>query len=263
MKTIALVTVALGLFPAPERPASNKTVSDPAGIYARLDRVVLLPDDQKPERVELQGAFAIADGGSGDYYRAPRWGRMVLGAPDGSRDECITIWRDLVTVAGTGQIVAFSSRYEQRDVSVCCDAAAEPKLGVMAAGWELRKVQSANWGPAQSLRMLARPLGPLGQGPAAPERAPRNGMPVEFAFGNAPGQDAETRYVVVVECDGESFASPLLPPGDGETTKWTVSLALTAGQSVRWSVHTVHPKLERTPIASAAFVAGKAPTKER
>ena len=243
--------------------APDAVPSDPAGIYARIDRAVFLPDAEKPDRVELQGAFAIGVGGSGDYYCAPRWGRLVLTAPAGKLDECLVQWRDVASVAGTDRIVSFSSRWDQKDIVVETDPRATPKAGVMGLGWEVRKLETSNWGPAQALRMLARPIGPSGVGPAAPERVARNGTELEFVFAHAPGQDEGTRYVIAVTSELESFASAPLTPSAGNTTSWRTSVALRAGLVVRWSVQTIRDGLERTPVAEASFVTGKAADRQR
>ena len=36
--------------------------SDPIGIYALVDKVVLEPNEKNPERIQIHGAFAFAEG---------------------------------------------------------------------------------------------------------------------------------------------------------------------------------------------------------
>ena len=62
--------------------------------------------------MELHGAFAVAEGSRGDYYRAPR--RGVLRFSAGKKpDEAVSQWRELQKHAGSGACVALSSRWEQ------------------------------------------------------------------------------------------------------------------------------------------------------
>src|SRR5688572_31366475 len=78
--------------------------SEPTGVFALLDKVVLLPDQAQPTSVELHGAFAVAEGGRGDYYRAPRTGVMRFAAgKDGA--ESHKPWRDLAQHAGKGTVL--------------------------------------------------------------------------------------------------------------------------------------------------------------
>ena len=88
--------------------------SGSVGIYGIVDKVVFEPNEQAPERVQVWGAFAYADGsgGAADTMSAVRRGYLYFRvAPGGvsSRDQIVTEWRDLKTVAGTGQAVAFGS----------------------------------------------------------------------------------------------------------------------------------------------------------
>src|ERR1044072_3600220 len=55
---LALVGVGLG----------RALASDPVGIYALVDKVVFEPNETSPERIQIWGAFAIAEG-NGDTYR--------------------------------------------------------------------------------------------------------------------------------------------------------------------------------------------------
>ncbi|MBK8101361.1 MAG: hypothetical protein IPK26_30125 [Planctomycetes bacterium] len=233
--------------------------SDPAGVYALLDRVALLPDANNPDRVEIEGAFCLAVGHGGDYYRSPVRGRLTFTASD-KKDQSIAEWRDLAKVAGTGRIVAFGSRYEQHEhpprVIVAGQAATEP--APYPLGWGIREVGTLDYGPVRELRLLPTPLSPLdANGPKASANR-RPGRDVTFECKNCLADQKDLRYVFEVQVgDGERFASPPVEPGQG-TTKWTTEMALQAGEKIVWRVHVLHLKAERTPVAEAMFVVGQA-----
>lgn len=84
--------------------------SDPAGVYARVDRVSMEPNEQKPERIKIWGAFAVA-AGRGDSYQAPECGYLYFLIVPGQERQCQAEWADFERVAGTGQCVAFGNRY--------------------------------------------------------------------------------------------------------------------------------------------------------
>jgi hypothetical protein len=103
MRFAATLMVILGL----SLPA---IASDPVGIYAVVDRVVLEPNDTAPERIQIWGAFSLATG-RGETYESPVRGYMYYALdknqPDASKKE----FADLKRIAGTSQCVGFGGRY--------------------------------------------------------------------------------------------------------------------------------------------------------
>jgi hypothetical protein len=87
--------------------------SDPAGVYARVDRVWLEPNEQKPERIKIWGAFSLA-AGRGDNYEAPVCGYMYFKIAPDQEKQCRAEWADFQRVAGSGQCVAFGNRYHTK-----------------------------------------------------------------------------------------------------------------------------------------------------
>ena len=91
--------------------------SGPVGIYGIIEKVVFEPSEQAPQRVQVCGAFAYADG-IGDtgmatsparrgylYFRLPV---LIPGFTEPSQVELVKKeWADLKTVAGTGLAIAF------------------------------------------------------------------------------------------------------------------------------------------------------------
>src|SRR5256885_16879366 len=93
--------------------ASAAHASDPNGIYAFVDRVVLEPGDAKPERIQIWGGFALAKGRNNYDYTDAERGYLYFKVRAGEEEICQKEWADLKAVAGTGQIVSFGSRYEK------------------------------------------------------------------------------------------------------------------------------------------------------
>jgi hypothetical protein len=91
--------------------ATHAHASDPMAVYARVDRVVLEPNSDSPQRIQVWGVFAMAKPDDRNDYLAPVRGYLYLTLAGDSRTVRAE-WEDLKQVAGTGQIVAFASRYE-------------------------------------------------------------------------------------------------------------------------------------------------------
>ena len=87
--------------------------SDPTGIYAFVDRVVLEPNDTAPERIQVWGGFALAKRENRDDYQDAQRGYMYFKLRPGDEAVCKKEWADLKSVAGTRQIVAFGSRFDE------------------------------------------------------------------------------------------------------------------------------------------------------
>src|SRR5229473_1071589 len=84
--------------------------SDPTAVYARVDRVVLEPNADAPQAIQVWGGFAMAKPDDRNDYLPPARGYLyfsLTGGGQAARAEAA----DLKQVAGTGQIVSFGSRY--------------------------------------------------------------------------------------------------------------------------------------------------------
>jgi hypothetical protein len=251
-----ILSVLLATLAAPASPPS-----DPVACYATIDKVVLLPDAQNPTQVELHGAFALAEGVSGNFYRAPERGvlRCKLGT---DVDATRAMWRDLAKVAGTGEPIAFGSRYETLDPKsvpwrVVAPDAPVGELPAWSIGWGLGKNQGINYGPVQQLRLLPVCL-PVDFGTDAGHKH-RPGRAVVFTATNVLADRSDLKYVFTcATSDGDRHASGLVAPGKGITT-WTVPLALQVGEVVTWTVHVVGDGIESAPVAvGSATVPAKA-----
>ena len=87
--------------------------SDRVGVYGRVDKIVMEPNDQAPQRIQVWGAFAIAVPRNPYDYQPAASGYLYFTLP-ANAELALKEWADLKAVAGTSQIVAFGTRWE------CC-----------------------------------------------------------------------------------------------------------------------------------------------
>ena len=66
LKFLAVLTLLFGACQL------SALASDPIGIYALVDKVVFEPNEKAPERIQVWGAFAIAEGYGSTYDKAQR-----------------------------------------------------------------------------------------------------------------------------------------------------------------------------------------------
>jgi len=85
--------------------------SDRVAVYAKVDKVILEPSTGEPATIQVWGVFSVAQAGNPNDYQPAARGYLYYRLParaDLARRE----WTDLQGVAGTGEIVAFGSRWE-------------------------------------------------------------------------------------------------------------------------------------------------------
>jgi len=105
---IAILASALVLAFAPVPAASGRVA-----VYGLIDRVVFEPNEQAPERVQVWGTFAYGDlspaPGATATMAPARRGFLYFSAPADAalKRAALAEWRDLNSVAKTGQAVAF------------------------------------------------------------------------------------------------------------------------------------------------------------
>jgi len=92
--------------------AATLSASDPVGVYAIVQKVVFEPNDKAPERIQIWGVFALADTvRGGNSYTKPQHGYLYYSLPKGKESTALKEWADFKAVAGTGQGIAFGTRY--------------------------------------------------------------------------------------------------------------------------------------------------------
>jgi len=79
---IAVVTWAMA-------GAGSARASEPQGVYARVDKVVLEPPGAAATRIQIHGAFGMTKGyGTGDNYEVQTVGYLYLACPAGMEATC-------------------------------------------------------------------------------------------------------------------------------------------------------------------------------
>jgi hypothetical protein len=102
--------VALLLLAGSNGLSGPAPVSDPIGLYAVVEKVVMEPSESAPERIQVWGAFAVAETTSPDAYSAPQTGYLYYRCQSGQETTCRNEWADLKSVAGKGIGVGFGGR---------------------------------------------------------------------------------------------------------------------------------------------------------
>jgi hypothetical protein len=108
LRTLAALTV-LGVF-----WAAIPRASVPIGVYAMVEKVVLEPNDTQPQRIQIWGAFALADRTPSGYGPAQR-GYLYYSCPAGQETICRNEWNDIKSAAGKDALIGFGDRNRPRD----------------------------------------------------------------------------------------------------------------------------------------------------
>jgi hypothetical protein len=104
-------TVGLTLASAIVALTAVLQASDMVGIYGVVEKVVIEPNDNTPQRIQVWGAFAMAEGRGSTYGPAQR-GYLYYTCPSGQEAVCRKEWADLKSVAGKGTAVGIGMRYK-------------------------------------------------------------------------------------------------------------------------------------------------------
>lgn len=254
---LAVLPLFAALLAAPAVPTAPPVPSDPVGVYGLLDKVVLLPDEQKPTQVEIHGTFTVARG-FGEYHTAPTVGSLWFEV-DEKADECVKQWRELGKHVGTGVPIGFGSRYAHIKVPLRVTGIGMPKPQAPAkyssqSYLGLHRTDGADYGVLRELRLTPKPTAPA-PGGVVKVKADRRYLQhkLRLECQNCVAKQDGLSYVFEVETSsGDRFASPPVKPGD-KTTGWDAELALDVGDSVRWSVRVLGGNTDRVPVASASF----------
>jgi hypothetical protein len=123
--------------------------SDPAGIYALVTKVVIEPNVRQPQTIQIFGAFVMAKGHGYEYDHAHP-GYLYYKLKPGAETTCRKEWNDLRSVAGTGQIVGFASRYaDQGRLRKTDEKASAPDVYPIA--WGITKIRDGDYEPIREL----------------------------------------------------------------------------------------------------------------
>ncbi len=120
--------------------AAPARASDPVGIYALIDKVEIEPSEGPAERVRLHGVFAIAERKAGDDYSTPKRGFLYFSLPKEKQENARKEWADLKKMAGSGEGVAFGSRYNSLTIKVRTDSDTTKDAVAYPPGFGLTKL---------------------------------------------------------------------------------------------------------------------------
>jgi hypothetical protein len=108
-RTIAALLVVAGAWAV---APVHLDASDPIGLYAVIDKVVVEPAQGPAQRIQIWGAFAMSDTRNQDDYAAPQKGYLYFSCPSAQQEStCKNEWADLQAVAGKGVGVGFGGRH--------------------------------------------------------------------------------------------------------------------------------------------------------
>jgi hypothetical protein len=215
--------------------AGTARASDPVGIYAVVQKVVLEPKDGKPERAQVWGVFRFAVKNSGDQYSAPVYGYLYYGLAPGKADDTRREWNDMKKVAGTGQVIAFASRYGEkgtpRKASVKPD---KPDTHPIANG--LEKIDATAI-IAKDLRSVPMPDEPT-DGRDVPD-----GKVTLRAHGvveESPHEKAARYVFEITSASGDKETSDPVEAGErANVASWTPKMKVKGGEEYTWRVWAV------------------------
>jgi hypothetical protein len=129
---------------------SSVRASDPVGIYAVVDKVVLGPNEQSPDTIQVWGTFALAEG-RGDTYSKPKQGYLFFKLDPEKPDVARKEWNDLKAVAGTRQGVAFGVRWAKQKPTVrpSDEKPKDPDSYTLGVG--MHKIRDKEYAPVKAL----------------------------------------------------------------------------------------------------------------
>jgi hypothetical protein len=97
--------------------------SYPCGIYARIDKVELGPDETKPQWIKIHGDFILVK--TSGRMSEPERGFINFSLVEGKEDLCRLEWADLKAMARPGAFdrncVAFGSAHTEREDKLARD----------------------------------------------------------------------------------------------------------------------------------------------
>jgi hypothetical protein len=218
--------------------------SDPVGIYALIEKVVLEPEGGKPERAQVWGIFRLAKANRGDEYREPVYGYLYYKLEPGKEGDTRREWADLKEVAGKGQAVAFAGRYQELGKVRKASEKAE-KPDPYPIGQEMHKLQGGQ-GMAKELRALPMPTEPADGGYVA------HGAVTLKAHGIADTDRKNVRYVFEITnpAGDKETSEPMEAASRTNVVSWQPRMAVGGLKEYSWRVRAVDGDWKGPAIAA-------------
>lgn len=115
---------------------ANATRSDPVGVYAVIDKVVLAPDATTPSTIQIWGTFSLSERAPGDHYGPPVKGYLYYMINPSNERASRAEWADLQRVAGSKVIVGFSVKWQENPGRLRCsmEPPSKPDLYLLGNG---------------------------------------------------------------------------------------------------------------------------------
>lgn len=216
-----------------ETSVSAAPMSDFAGIYAMIDKVILEPSDAAPERIQIWGAFAMSHPEDRNAYMPPERGYFYYSLVSGKESVCRAEWADFKALAGTGQVIGFGARDNPKGrLRKAAEKAASPNPYPVAWGLTKMSQRPNNYEPVMALRSLPAPLAPADGGEVKAGK-------ITLTAKNAYTSGANLKYVFEIRAlgSGENETSAPLAAG-AKDTSWSPNLQIKAGEKYIWRVKT-------------------------
>jgi len=136
--------------------------SGPIAVYAKIDRVVMEPNEQAPERVQVFGVFSLGSATNTNSFSAPARGYLYYSlpttgvapsTPELNRRTALNEWKDLKAVAGDNEIYAFGAQWKGiPTLHKTGETPSSPDEFTLNVG--IRKINAANatFAPIKALR---------------------------------------------------------------------------------------------------------------
>lgn len=158
MQSRKLVIVAItACFSLTLLPPMTSAYSDWIGVYARVDKVVLEPNANAPERIQIWGAFTLASKEDRYTYDSAQRGYLYYSLKPGKEDICRKEWADLRSIAGTGEVVGFGVRQQPRPrIRKADEKPANPDEYQVNFGLMKMRERGTNYEPIRALLSLPR-----------------------------------------------------------------------------------------------------------
>ncbi len=124
--------------------------SDRTAIYARVDRVVLEPNNGSPQAIQVWGVFSLAKPNDRNDYLPAARGYLYFKLPAENQEAARKEWADLKQVAGTREIVAFGAREQVKPrLRKKAEKAENPDPYVVNFG--VSRVRKTDYAPVRAL----------------------------------------------------------------------------------------------------------------
>ncbi|MBL8899449.1 MAG: hypothetical protein JNM84_17565 [Planctomycetes bacterium] len=255
MSLFALAFAGLACAALPREPLTLAPASDPAAVYALVDRAEL---DAAARTLVLHGAFLVGVGRYGDQRRSAERGTLHLRGSAAHAALHDKVLREIAATAGKDLVCTFGTR---RDGATYVVGRADAPRWVDLPGelqvYALEDVQ--HYGPPVHLRSYPRAI--------AVDFAAQPGYQgahfVDIAVEVGPERHPSLHYVITIErADGQRTASAALPiQGDGKV-HWKDYFLFDSEERVRVSAHALHERLVSASVFSATVSAPKRAAEE-